>query len=459
MRSYVDPTLYAIYYQFDLSQYGQEVRDLALSLKQKSGTDARPLLAALAQGRVRTFAHEHYHYWQGLRLPFIHRYAVLTLREILLIARHLARESRAWRSWGDTGVIAPAFHRLDVPFHASVTSDSELQYGGKEVPNALSSIRFTAIDMLECAASLFEYQISCKHPGAITDVANFARWRKRRPAYLDLFDFAASRLMPPHIALAFMIPLINAAFHTTRPERAFPQLLALFPSALADQFAAGSIDKDEGNPRNCQFVIEALLETLDYDLPHGDHPAEVDIHDNRFYHLSDDWLRAALGKDSESMSHPLLGPMAARWADRAESDPDVADWLDYPGYIRSEETYSFVWDAEPTVRVLRLKLDDDRHKVLVFGSADFRAAFGESPAVPDAALSDLLIDIFAVYGAVRQALGLEEADTLRRCFHRSCPYHEAACCNGFPMIPDDHERCSFPRRMRDFVDSIEEIGR
>ena len=57
--------------------------------------------------------------------------------------------------------------------------------------------------------------------------------------------------------------------------------------------------------------------------------------------------------------------MAARWSDRAASDPEVADWLDYPGYVRSEAALGFVADAEPTVRVLRLKLDDERHKVLV----------------------------------------------------------------------------------------------
>ena len=451
LRSYVDPTLFAIYYHFDISQYGQHVRDLALSLKQQSGADARPLLSALlGGGHVRTFAHEHYHYWQGLRLPFLHRYAVLTFREIMLTARYLARNASPWTEWANEGVVAPAFHRLDIPHHVAIVSDSELVYGVKDVPNAESKIQFTAIDMLECAASLFEYQISCQDPGAITDLTNFERWRKRRAAYLDLFDFATPLLIPSHIALAFMIPLINAAFHTTRPEQAFIQLLAKFPSALADQFAAGSIDQSEGDPRNCRFVVDDLLKTLNYHLPYGKQPDVVNIHDNQFYYLSDDWLSAGFGNESESMSHPILGPISKRWSNRAQRDPGVADWLDYPGYIRSENVYSFVWDAEPTVRVLRLKLDG-QYKVLVFGSAEFRSAFSKPPSASDASLRDFLLDVFAVYGAVRQALGLETEDTLRRCFHQSCPFYQAACCNGFPLIPNKHQDCSFPQRMEDFV--------
>ena len=455
MRSYVDPTLFAIYYQFDLSQYGQEVRDLALSLKQESGADARPLLSALLHGgHVRTFAHEHYHYWQGLRLPFLHRHALLTLREVMLAARELARESPPWTKWGEMGLVAPAFYRLDVPRHAAIMSGSKVLYGAKEVPNADSKIQFTAIDMLECAASLFEYQISCNDPAHITDLTNFKRWRKRRPAYLNLFDFATPLLIPPHIALVFMIPLINAAFHTTRPEQAFIQLLTSFPSALADQLAAGSINKNDGNPRSSQFVIEELLKDLSYDLHYGAQPETVNIYDNQFYYLSDDWLQAGFGKTDESMSHPILGPMSRRWSDRAKQDADIAGWLDYAGYIRSEDVYSFVWDAKPTVRVLKLRFDYDRHKVLVLGSADFRSAFSESPTVSDVSLRNSLLDIFAVYGAVRQAFGLKEADTLRRCFHQSCPFYQAACCNGFPLIPDDHEDCSFPQRMQNFVEAM-----
>ena len=74
MRSYIDTTLFAIYYHFDLRQYGDELLALARSITQKVGTDTRPLLKALTDGgHLRKFAHEQYHFWQGLRLPFLHR--------------------------------------------------------------------------------------------------------------------------------------------------------------------------------------------------------------------------------------------------------------------------------------------------------------------------------------------------------------------------------------------------
>ena len=437
MRSYIDTTLFSIYYYFDLRQYGDELLGLARSSTQKVGTDIRPLLKALVDGgHLRKFSHEQYHFWQGLRLPFLHRYALLTFREFMLAAREYSRRSNRWKEWGDLDAISPAFYRLDIPRHLSLSLDSELRFGTKPFPEDEKKIQFTATDLLECAASLFEYQVSCRDPALLTDPSSFKRWRKRRPAYLELFDFAAALLPTTEFALAFMVPLVNAAFHTTKPERAFFDLVCRFPIEFLSHARSRSNSQASAPPPEWHFVIQEVLESLEYDLPYGTYPQTIDIYDNRYYYLGTDWLQSSFGNEDASLQHPVLGPLSAAWVKREKRIPELATLLDYPGYVRSDDAMQFATSAEPTIRVLRLRLEDDEYKVFVLGAADFRAATTDSTlrSMPHEVLQDSLFDIFALYGAVRQALGLEEAESLRRCFHRSCLHYDAACCNGFPAI-------------------------
>ena len=460
MRSYIDTTLFAIYYHFDLRQSGDDLLGLARSIRQRVGTDTRPLLKALTnRGHWRKFAHEQYHFWQGIRLPFLYRYALLTFRETMLAARAFSRRSGNWREWGNLDVVSPAFHRLDLAHHLALRPGSVLHFGRGPSPDADKKTQFTAVDLLECAASLFEYQISCHDPSLITHPGSFTRWRKRRPAYLELFDFVSRILHTEELALAFTMPLINAAFHTTKPERAFVELACRFPSEF--QRRAQGADRQRGvPPPDWHFVVKDMLKELEYDLPYGAHPDTVDVYDDRFYYLSTDWLQGRLGRGNASIQHPVLGPPSTAWLEREREVPELATLLDYPGYVHSEEAMAFATSVEPTIRVVRLRLDDDKYKVFVLGAADLRAATTDPAlvAMPEWLLQDAFLDLFAVYGAIRQAYGLEGPKSLRRCFHATCPHYDAACCNGYPMIPEDPADCTFARRMEWFVQHVVDSG-
>src|ERR1700756_3052774 len=97
IRSHLDPTLFVIFLHINAKEYDEEFRALARSLNPGRGTNLQPLLDALKEREQRTLAHERYHFWQGLRLPFLHLYATTTLRTYFLGARELARMTEDWR--------------------------------------------------------------------------------------------------------------------------------------------------------------------------------------------------------------------------------------------------------------------------------------------------------------------------------------------------------------------------
>ena len=199
-----------------------------------------------------------------------------------------------------------------------------------------------------------------------------------------------------------------------------------------------------------------MLRELEYDLPYGTHPDTVNIYDNRFYYLSTAWLQGSFGRENASLQHPVLGPPSTAWLEHERAVPELITLLDYPGYVCSENAIAFATSIEPTLRVMRLHLDDDEYKVFVLGAADLRAATTDSGllSISTAVLQDSFLDLFAVYGAIRQAYGLEQPESLRRCFHTACPHYDAACCNGYPMIPEDFADCTFARRMDFFVEHV-----
>jgi len=72
IRSHLDPTLFVIFLHIDTRSYDAEFRALARSLRAARGTDLSPLFDVLRERERRIMAHERFHFWQGLRLPFLH---------------------------------------------------------------------------------------------------------------------------------------------------------------------------------------------------------------------------------------------------------------------------------------------------------------------------------------------------------------------------------------------------
>jgi hypothetical protein len=117
-------------------RYDEEFRALARSLRAARGTGLSPLFDALSERERRIFAHERYHFWQGLRLPFVHLYALLTLRTAFLGAGKLAKVEPDWRRWHECGVTPRGFDRLDLPFHLAGNRSGRLTFGWESRPGS-----------------------------------------------------------------------------------------------------------------------------------------------------------------------------------------------------------------------------------------------------------------------------------------------------------------------------------
>jgi hypothetical protein len=61
--------------------------------------------------------------------------------------------------------------------------------------------------MLECAASIFDFQFSCKTVAETRDSQEFRNWRKLKPRYLKVYDFLRQFFQSEQLALRTALPL------------------------------------------------------------------------------------------------------------------------------------------------------------------------------------------------------------------------------------------------------------
>ena len=452
IRSHVDPTLFVIFLHIDEQEYGEEFRALVRSLRPTKGTNVQSLFAALNDRQRRTMAHERYHFWQGLRLPFLHTYATITLRSAFLGVREMARTASDWRNWMDLGAIVNGFDRLDSSFDIAGDPSGKLVFGQQRFSAYDLALEFSAKEMLECAASIFDYHGACETRAEISDPVQFKRWRKRHPAYLRIYDFLAGFLELDRLSLRVLLPLINASFQTSFPERAFAELTARMwrtfvqPGHEAEKFLA------QNEPCRWPEMFGGWLTELEYDCPYGSTPDEINFDDGKFYYMDPkQWLGGTLGG---GLQHPFLGPLAQEWQKRAQSTPGLEFYLDFPGYASNPQAHEFAFAAEPQLRVIRVFVDDGPDKVFSVGDGLVKPAFlhGFFAQFSDSEFRGFVLDMLAAYGAFRRATGAHMTDVARTCHHTDCPHFEANYCNSYPLIPERFEDCGFPNRLRLWIE-------
>jgi hypothetical protein len=452
VRSHLDPTLFVIYQHVDSDGYEPEFEALARSLPMSRGTDIGPLLRALRERERRTLAHERYHFWQGLRLPFLHMYALMTLRGSFLAVRDLARADPDWRRWPKDALKVRDFDRLDCSFHLFHTISGKLALGVEKLDGFDNSIEFTAKGLLEYAASIFDYQISCKDFADMSDPQKFARWRKLRPGYLEIHDFLSQVLKSERLPLRVALPLVNAAFCTSSPERAFFELLGRLIGAFAS--GGGHYSEFIAQPEPCRWpeFFRLWLEELSYDIPFGETPNEFGILNLPYFYMDPKvWLGTTFGG---GIQHPFLGPPAQEWIRLCERNPGLEDFISLPGYVTNQAVLDAAWAAEPQLRVLRVFLDDGIDRVFAIGDGDVGKAFkGEAfDANSSSEFRGAMLDIVAAYSAFRRTFSAHFSEGLQICYHKKCPYYESNFCNAYPLVPEAYENCGFPARMDSFIE-------
>ena len=415
-RSHVDLGLFVRFVHVRRDQIPPEVLEMLLN-GGRSDTDllSRAWASQMASTSQITF-HETYHFWQGLRLPFLYRYALLSYKGMITAFKRLSESIQDLHDWD---CILPELERLGLKkriwgnLGGSLTisgSDSE-ELSKQSIPLVISPL-----DLLEGATSIAEFQVHTK-PSEQYDARVFSRWIKRNPAYVDAFGWLAKNLGDEELALRCFIPLINAAFHTTEPVRAFATLAQYLWNSRP------KIEKQLSLPEPLPWekLFQNFLSEINYEAPLD---SDAKLLGSPYQRLTlDAWVFSDL-------EHPFLSMTAKKWIEKAKDDPRLDLLLSKPGHI--EEVADFLVEYAPACSFVRFHIDgiNDRVITTVDRSFDEQKKFS-------------LKYELSLYSAVRRASGSHYDGYSRLCHHENCPEYAHNYCNCFPGIPAVFEDCSF----------------
>lgn len=451
IRSHLDPIMFIVFLHVDARRYDVAFKKMVQATGWEKGTSLDAVLAALKDRERRVFAHERYHFWQGLRLPFLNLYATVSFGEYFRVARELARTTQDWQSWADLGWSVAGFNRLDIEFALNGDVDGRLAFGADIHCGNKFSIAISAKEMLECAASIFDFQGSCNLVADMSDPEEFAVWRKLTPAYTRIFDFYSRFLASERLALRTILPLINASFHTSFPERAFVELAARVWGSFAKPDAGATAFLAQKEPCRWSELFGIWLKELNYDYPWGRFPSSINLNDSKFYYLDPDrWISGSIGG---GIQHPFLGPPAAAWQELAKTTPGLSSYIDVPGYVSNHDAHRFAFSAEPELRIVRVFMDEGGDRVFPLGEGLVGPAFKDDffSELSASEFRGFILDLLASYGAFRRATSTQMTEAARTCIHQGCPHYDANYCNCYPIIPREFVDCGFPSRMSRWV--------
>lgn len=454
-RSHLDPTTFVTFIHVDGTAYGSEFEKHARSLQQKRGEDGSELFAMLRDKERRVMAHERYHVWQGLRLPFLYIYALLTYSAAVTGFIKYAQITHDWRTWPNISIQQRLFNRLDKPFWIYVNPEKgELAYGSERQDGYQLEVHITTKEMLETSASINDFQTWQEDRKHIVDPVHFSRWRKRNPAYLKLYDFFAKFVGSEQLALRTLIPLINASFHTSIPEKALAELLARMWARLREPNGEYSAFLEQSEPCRWSDLFHGWLKELEYTTPFGETPDLVDLDYEHFYYMSGGtWLGSRLAGE---MTHPFLGPLALEWEALSKTVPGLTYYLDYPIYVTNEDAHNLAFNTDRQTRIFRFFFEDQHDRVFTIGDSNLGSVFLSHgfAKMDQSDFRGFVVDTLAAYGAFRRASGIQLTEAGRTCYHADCPHYTDNFCNSYPLIPEKFEDCGFEERLTSWINRI-----
>ena len=308
---------------------------------------------------------------------------------------------------------------------------------------AFDELRISPLDLLECAASLAEYQVTAR--GDRTDPAVLSRWAKRNPAALDVHDFVARYLGDGRIALRALLPTINVSFHTSEPIKTFASLLHRLKATFLGGGAFGREFLSYREPCRWRELLMLWLDDLEYEAAPD---SDGDILASPYQRLTlAKWVGGSLvSAKTGSLIHPFLGPLARRWIALEAERPEHHMVFDQPGWIWPDDFDRWLDDFTPPFSVYRFHVPAGRDRVLFFGRADVQE-FTSPPMASASEWRAFLADTLTIYGAVRRASGAHFDTEQRTCHHVGCPHYAANLCNTYPVIPENFADCGFPARL------------
>ena len=449
MRSHVDPCAFVVFLHVDGAKIdGALATELRTRVFQQ-GESPHELLARLPLRSQQVRFHEDYHYWQGLRLPFVYRYATLAFQQAMRAFTHLSRQERNYSKWD---CVLPEFERMSLDMRVG-RYGSHLVYGGDEATfpaEVAEEVRISPLDLLECATSIAEFQVT--QEGSRTDPVAFGRWSKRNPATLGPYKFVAAHMSDEALALRCILPLINATFHTSEPVRTFVELLGRLWGMFSTR--DGDVLKFLAQPEPCRWpeLFEHWLAQLPYEAEAN---ADGYILGSPYHRIGlDEWVGGAITtKDGGSLVHPFLGVQARLWAEEQRAVPEMGLLMDQPAWVTAETFWKCRQKFGPTLTVYRVHFDDGESRTFIAGNPDGRG-FASLGLSGPSDWRGFLADFMTMYGAVRRASGAHFDEDQRTCHHRQCPHYEDNFCNSYLIIPREHTSCGFPTRIANLVDTL-----
>lgn len=424
IRSHVDLCFFVRFVHVRQDQIPPNVLQTLVSTNSTTDMLSDAWVEQMAATTQITF-HETYHFWQGLRLPFLHRYALLSFFEIAQAFKKLSGHYPELHDWD---CLLPALDRLSLQDKVWVVPDGSLYCGRYEAPIAeavIGPLMLSPLDLLEGSTSLAEFQVHVSAPDR-TDPKAFSRWAKRHPAYTEAYGFLAQYLKDEALTLRCFIPLVNAAFHTSEPVRAF----AMLAQTLKFQMDFNENFKEflrPPEPRRWDQLCHHFLDNFEYEAAPD---SDAKILGSPFHRLTlRNWVY------NETFPHPFLSPMARKWCEGEDADP-VNTWLlSQPGWA-VEKVLAQMVDFSPTLSLVRFHIDGKHDRLIAINGN-----------LPENLQGPLLVDLMTLYSTVRRASGSHFDADSRLCHHSECPEYGPNFCNCFPKIPTDYRACEFRHRV------------
>lgn len=398
--------------------------------------------------------HETYHFWQGVRLPYFHRYAVQSLYGVLQGFNDFAKSGVDL--FALKGAINPEVDDL-LTLYKVLTLEGDiviLKPKKIHIESASNSNQtlwvgeFSPMTLLESATSIAQYQFECNSLSEVFDEVKFGRWLKRHPAESSVYKFVCGYFNDSgSFVLRFLIPLINAAFHTTEPIRAFFTLLAKLNFGTQNLEAAKDFINDP-EPCNWHLLFESMLANLHFDKnPDNWH---ITNFSKLFYRLNIEDLvgeyQMPIPTDIYSGKlpfHPILTPILKVWLEWEKSVPkNYHSILDCP--FLNKESYD-KWQKLDTMTIMKFNLKSTPFVTISFPNKEIFELFN----LP------IIHWFFTMTGVIRKATGINFDDDHHLCHHAECSYFSHNYCNSYLKIPEDYKDCKFPSDIAEYVQEFQ----
>ena len=440
--------------------------ELAQALSQ-GGKAREDLFAAWQRSQrkiVNVHFHESYHFWQGLALPWMLRYATLSFREVALKYREVlslipGTTPAHLEELDACGIIAPEFHFLEVSFPVRASFDRRMagpvvneDDQASEAPDLFES-RVSLLDLLETAASLAEYQTLSKVPVKnLWSYATFERWRKRTPSCSVGVTLAKWLIGDGDIAIRATLPAINVAFTCSRPLRMYVQLLGALRHLVQAKFRPVMDFLAQSEPCHWRALFVKLRDDiLRQDKAQAGEPSRISLVETEQFLIDRQaWATGSFSGGSGTLGrHPVVGDLAERWLDMESKSPAMAWALDCPAYVSSNTWETLSEEFTPPVTFVSVTGSDGKRSA-------FAAMTKDIAAEERAGYLQFSTRAFSV---VRRVTGAMYQEGHRMCGHSECTYYKLNFCNSQIPIPTDYTRCSFPDDIESDRQTLAEIKR